>query len=339
MTLRRTLLTALALALPPGAWAATPMSYLHSFGPAGYSVTRLGWGLGIISIVVCVIIAALLLGALFRRRRTDTGNDPAQLVVHHDAGGMPWIYIGAGSTIIVLVAVMIWTLAVTAAVVNPSHKPALTVQVTASQWWWALRYDTQVPSRTFLTANEIHIPVGQPVRFELRSTDVIHSFWVPKLGGKMDVIPGQTNVTWLQADRPGVYRGQCAVFCGAEHARMGLYVVAQSPQDFRAWQERQIEAASPPTSVDGQRGQQVFQAHCAACHTVRGGDAGGLVGPDLTHLMDRRTLAAGVLPNTPGNLAGWVVQPQTIKPGSRMPDQMLSGPQLATLMTYLQTLR
>ncbi len=335
----RTLLAGLALTLSSSAWAASPMSYLRTFGPAGYPVTRLGWGLGIISIVVCVTIAVLLLGGLFRRGRADADNDPAQLVVHRDAGGMPWIYVGVGITIVVLVGVMLWTLAVTAAVVHPPSKPALTVQVTASQWWWALRYDTATPSRTFLTANEIHIPVGQPVRFELNSADVIHSFWLPKLGGKMDVIPGQTNVTWLQADHPGVYRGQCAVFCGTEHARMGLYVIAQSPRDFRAWQERQIEAALPPASVDAKHGQQVFQAHCAVCHTIRGGDAGGLVGPDLTHLMARRTLAAGVLPNTPGNLAGWVVHPQTIKPGARMPDQMLSGPQLAALMAYLQTLR
>ncbi|HZX72071.1 MAG TPA: hypothetical protein VFE77_14755, partial [Rhodanobacter sp.] len=182
------------------ATSGSPMSYLRTFGPAGYRVTRLGWGLGIISIVVCVIIATLLLGALFRHRRMGGNNDPAQLVVHTDAGGMPWIYIGVGITIVVLVIVMIWTLAVTAAVVHPPSKPALTVQVTASQWWWALRYDTETPSRTFITANEIHIPVGQPVRFELSSTDVIHSFWIPKLGGKMDIIPGQTNVTWLQAD-------------------------------------------------------------------------------------------------------------------------------------------
>jgi cytochrome c oxidase subunit 2 len=317
----------------------SPMSYLRTFGPAGYRVTHLGWGLGIISIVVCVIIAILLLGALFRRRRMGANNDPAQLVVHTDAGGMSWIYIGVGITIVVLIGVMIWTLAVTAAVVHPPRKPALTVEVTASQWWWALRYDTETPSRTFISANEIHIPVGLPVRFELSSADVIHSFWIPKLGGKMDVIPGQTNVTWLQADKPGVYRGQCAVFCGTEHARMGLYIIAQSRQDFRAWQEHQIEAAPAPTSADAQQGQQVFQQHCAACHTIRGGGGGGLVGPDLTHLMSRQTLAAGVLPNTPGNLAGWVVHPQSLKPGARMPDQTLSGPQLAALMAYLKTLR
>lgn len=338
MRTRRTLLAGLALTLSAGAWAATPMSYLRTFGPAGYPVTRLGWGLGIISISVVVIVGLLLLGGIFRRRGPRTLSDPNALAVRRDAGGMAWIYIGVGISSLVLIGAMIWTLVVTAVVAHPSSKPALTVQVSASQWWWALRYDAEQPSRTFTSANEIHIPVGQPVRFEVTSTDVIHSFWVPKLGGKIDVIPGQTNVTWLQADRPGIYRGQCAVFCGAEHARMALRVIAQSPADFRAWQESQLADAPRPATPEQQQGEQVFQSHCAACHTIRGSNAGGLVGPDLSHLMSRRTLAAGVLPNTPGNLAGWIVHAQSIKPGSRMPDQTLSGPQLATLMAYLQTL-
>jgi cytochrome c oxidase subunit 2 len=213
------------------------------------------------------------------------------------------------------------------------------VQVSASQWWWGLRYDTEQPARTFTSANEIHIPVGRPVRFEVTSGDVIHSFWIPKLGGKIDVIPGQTNVAWLQADRAGVYRGQCAVFCGAEHARMALRVIAQQPADFRAWQQAQLADAPQPATAREQQGQHVFQSHCAACHSIRGTDAGGRVGPDLSHLMSRRTLAAGVLDNTPGNLAGWIAHPQSIKPGSRMPDPVLSGAQLAALLTYLQLQR
>lgn len=338
MNMGRMLLIVPALAAAHDAWAATPMSYLHTVGPAGYPVTRLGWGLGIISLGVVVSTGLLLLGGIFRRRDLRAPGDAGALAVRRDAGGMGWIYIGVGISAVVLIGAMVWTLVVTAVVAHPSSKPALTVQVSASQWWWALRYDTEQPSRTFTSANEIHIPVGQPVRFEVTSTDVIHSFWVPKLGGKIDVIPGQTNVAWLQADRPGTYRGQCAVFCGAEHARMALRVIAQTPADFRAWQTSQLADAPQPTTAGLQRGQQVFQAHCAACHTIRGGDAGGALGPDLSHLLSRHTLAAGVLPNTPGNLAGWIVHPQSIKPGTRMPDQALSGPQLAALMAYLQTL-
>ncbi|MDQ6646026.1 MAG: cytochrome c oxidase subunit II [Pseudomonadota bacterium] len=318
---------------------AGPMSYLHTFGPAGYPVTTLGWGLGIISVSVCVIITLLLLGAIFRRHKEIIGNVEEHLVVHEDAGGMAWIYIGVGISTVVLIGAMIWTLVVTAVIAKPVTPAALTVQVQASQWWWGLRYDSETSSRTFTTANEIHIPTGQPVQFVLTSTDVIHSFWVPKLGGKKDIIPGQANVTWLQADAPGVYRGQCAVFCGAEHARMALLVIAQTPRDFRAWQEAQIAATPTPRSMDAYRGQEVFLAHCAACHAIRGSDAGGLVGPDLTHLMSRYTLAAGVLTNTPGNLAGWIVHPQAIKPDSRMPDQTLSGPQLHAVVTYLETLQ
>lgn len=334
---RRLLIFGLALV-----WADTsdagPMSYLHTFGPAGYPVTRLGWGLGIISICVCVIIALLLLGGIFRGRATRTSDDPGQLAVRRDAGGMAWIYTGVGISSLVLIGAMIWTLVVTAVIAHPSDAPAFTVQVSASQWWWALRYDNEQPSRTFTTANEIHIPVGQPVRFEVTSTDVIHSLWVPKLGGKIDVIPGQTNVTWLQADKPGVYRGQCAVFCGAEHARMALLVIAQSPMEFRAWEESQRTGAPQPTTPAEQQGQMVFQSQCAACHAIRGTEAEGVLGPDLSHLMSRRTLAAGVLPDTPDNLADWIVHPQSIKPRSRMPDPALSGAHLAALMAYLQTL-
>ena len=338
MKTRRMLMPGLALAPSNGAWAATPMSYLHTFGPAGYPVTRLGWGLGTISISVVVIVGLLLLGGIFRRRDRRAMSDPNALAVRRDAGGMAWIYIGVGLSSLVLIGAMIWTLVVTAVVAHPSSKPALTVQVSASQWWWALHYDTGQPSRLFTSANEIHIPVGQPVRFEVTSTDVIHSLWVPKLGGKIDVIPGQTNVTWLQADQPGIYRGQCAVFCGAQHARMALQVIAQTPVDFRAWQESQLTDAPKPATPAESQGQAVFQSHCAACHTIRGSDAAGLVGPDLSHLMSRHTLAAGVLPNTPGDLAGWIVHPQSIKPGSRMPDQTLSGAQLSALVAYLQTL-
>jgi cytochrome c oxidase subunit 2 len=332
-----TILAGASIARLRTAHAGDPMSYLHTFGPAGYPVTRLGWGLGLISCAVIVIIAVLLLGGVFRKRKAGLAD--GELAVRRDGGGMAWIYIGVGISILVLIVCMIWTLMVTAAISQPRSAPGLTVQVTASQWWWDLRYDNPQPSHIFTAANEIHIPVGQPVRFELNSADVIHSFWLPKLGGKTDVIPGQTNVTWLQADQPGVYHGQCAVFCGAEHARMALIVVAQTSNDFRAWQAAQMADAPTPGTALARDGQQVVQAHCAACHTIRGTVAGGHVGPDLTHLMSRRTLAAGVLPNTTGNLASWIRHPQTIKPGSRMPDAMLSDRQLAAVVAYLQTLQ
>lgn len=316
---------------------ATPMSYLHTYGPAGDPITRLGWGLGIVSVTVMVVIAVLLLGSIFHHRAKSGAN--GQLAVSREGGGMGWIYIGVGITSVVLVFCMGATLATTARITHPRRAPTMTVQVTASQWWWGLRYRSDEPSRTFTTANEIHIVVGQPVRFELASADVIHSFWIPQLGGKMDIIPGQTNVTWLQADKPGIYRGQCVVFCGAEHAHMGLQVIADTPEEFRAWQSNQLRDVGTPSTLPAQVGQRVFQTHCAACHTIRGSDAEGIVGPDLTHLMSRRTLAAGLLANTPGNLAGWIANPQSLKPGAKMPDGLVSGNELAAVMSYLNTLQ
>ena len=338
MSVQRALVSLSALSTLAGeASAETPMSYWHTYGAAGNPITQLGWALGAVSVVVILVISLLLLGALFRRRSVRAAGDD-QLAVHREGGGMGWLYIGVGISTVVLIFCMGWTLITSATVTHPANTPALTVQVSASQWWWSLRYESEDPSRTFITANEIHIPVGQPVRFELSSVDVIHSFWVPQLGGKMDVIPGQTNVTWLEADKPGVYRGQCAVFCGAQHARMAFEIIADSPKDFRDWQDDQLHDALPLSSDKTRAGRDVFQAHCAACHAIRSSDAAGLVGPDLSHLMSRRTLGAGVLLNTPGNLAAWIADPQGIKPGAKMPDHLVSGPELAVVLEYLETL-
>lgn len=324
--------------LPSADRAESPMAYHRTFGPAVDPITRLGWGLGIISLLVIVIIGALLLGGIFRKRSTASAADTRQLSVRRDGGGMAWIYVGVGISSLVLVGCMVWTLVVTAAVTRPSSAPVLTIQVTASQWWWSLRYDNVHPAQIFTTANEIHIPVRQPVRFELASADVIHSFWIPQLAGKMDVIPGQTNVMWFQADQPGKYRGQCAAFCGAQHAHMALLVVADTAQDFAAWQDRQLGDMAMPSTDKARRGEQVFKMHCAACHTIRGITPAGIGGPDLSHLMTRSTIAAGLLPNTPGNLAGWIANPQSLKPGTRMPKPVLTGPELTAVTFYLNTL-
>jgi cytochrome c oxidase subunit 2 len=322
-------------ASPLFAAAESPMSYMRTFGPAGDPATQLGWGLGIVSIVVVLVITGLLLTAILRRRARDA--DPRALAVQSDEGGLRWLYIGVGVSTVVLVACAVWTMFTVAAVAMPARTD-LTLQVTASQWWWSVRYQNTEPDRIFTTANEIHIPVGRPVRIELKSQDVIHSFWIPRLGGKMDVIPGQTNVTWLQADQPGVYRGQCGEYCGAQHAHMAMYVVADTPQDYAKWVSEQLRDAAVPASEPVRRGKLAFVANCAACHAVRGTDAGGILGPDLTHLMSRGTIAAGLLPNTRGNLAAWVADSQALKPGSRMPSLALSGNDLNAVVTYLQTL-
>lgn len=315
------------------------MSYLQTAGPAGDPVTSLGWGLGIISLSVLVIVVALLLWGTFRPRTRLRPENSNELAVRTDADGMPWLYVGVGVSTLVLIGCAVWTMFTIAAVAMPAQARELTLQVTAAQWWWNVRYDNQDPSQIFTTANEIHIPVGRPVKVEMNSVDVIHSFWVPRLAGKMDVVPGQTNVMWMQADQPGVYRGQCGEYCGAQHAHMAMEVVADNPPAYAAWKARQLSAAVAPTDTTATAGAGVFQAHCAACHAVRGTGAGGIFGPDLTHLKSRQTIAAGLLPNTPGSLSAWLSDPQALKPGTRMPNPMLSGPELHSVLSYLDTLK
>jgi len=299
-------------------------------------VVSLTWGLLLISIGVVIVISLLVLGSVVvRGRRAAIATVP----VERGASGLRWLWIGVGVSSIPLVVALVWTVSVLAAVSRPAGKPAVLIEITAAQWWWKARYLDPNPSRIFTTANEIHIPTGQPVQIRLRSADVIHSFWVPSLGGKTDTIPGQTNLTWLQADVPGTYRGQCTEFCGWQHAHMGLLVVAEAPAEFRLWEAAQIRPAPAPASPQIASGQDTFEYRCGACHTVRGSKAGGSVAPDLTHLMSRTTLAAATLPHTIGSLSGWIANPQAIKPGARMPAMEVSGPELERIRTYLQTLK
>jgi cytochrome c oxidase subunit 2 len=238
-----------------------------------------------------------------------------------------------------LLITLVWTLVALAKVSGPPGNPAVVLDITGHQWWWEVHYTSREPSESFETANEIHIPVGVPVLVRLHGADVIHSFWVPKLSGKTDLIPGQINLAWIQARQPGRYRGTCVEFCGAQHARMGFEVIAEPQAQYERWRAAQIEAASDPVSQPQNRGRALVQYRCGLCHQVRGTGAAALSAPDLTHLMSRRTLAAGVIPNTTGNLAGWIQNAQGIKPGSLMPNQYLSADQLADVLAYLETLK
>jgi cytochrome c oxidase subunit 2 len=188
--------------------------------------------------------------------------------------------------------------------------------------------------------NELHIPVGVPVVLKAMSRDVIHSFWVPNLHGKRDLIPGIETQTWIQADAPGTYRGQCAEFCGHQHAHMAFEVIAESPDQFQSWLQQQRKAAPPPSTPETKRGHDVFMRNaCVMCHTIRGTDAGSRIGPELTHVAARRLIAAGTLPMTREHLSQWVVDPQAAKPGNRMPPNPLSDEDLDALLSYLETLR
>ena len=318
--------------------SSTPLAYLHTAGPAADPVTRLGWGLTGVSLCVVLIIALLLVGAIFRKRRDGSEGVDTALMPLRQREGLRWIYVGTGVSSIVLFACAVWTLSTLAAIAAPTVKPRITVDVRGFQFWWRVRYLDADGKVLFTTANEIHVPVGEPVRFQLSSGDVIHSFWVPALAGKMDAVPGQTNVTWLQADRAGRYRGQCGEYCGAQHAHMALFVEAEPAAAFDAWAARQRNDVVPATD-DVRAGQQVFVAKCAGCHAVRGSTAAGALAPDLTHLMDRKTIAAGVLPNTPDGLHRWIAQTQAVKPGSDMPTVPLDAGELQAVTAYLTTLR
>lgn len=315
---------------------AAPLQYLSGAGEKAAPVVWLTWGLLLISVAVLIIVGLLLAAAVWRRPgfRWSPGE---RMAVQPDVGGLGWLWIGVGVSTLVLLFSIVWTVKVLAGIEAPPAAPAVTIEITGKQWWWRARYLSNDVARQFTTANEIHIPVGSPVRLRLVGGDVIHSFWVPQLAGKMDAIPGQTNETWIEASRPGTYRGQCTEYCGLEHARMGILVVAQSPAEFQAWWAHQLASPAPPHGA-AQAGQQDFQMHCASCHTVRGTDAAGALGPDLSHLMLRTTIAAAMLPNDGPTLAHWIADPQSLKPGSMMPAPALSGQELADVQAYLKTL-
>jgi cytochrome c oxidase subunit 2 len=313
-----------------------PLSYLTGVGIKAHHIVPLTWFMLIVSVVTSLIFAWLVVAGI--RRTSLVPVDPTRDVVR-TGNGIRWITGSLILTAIPLVIVLIWTMAAIADTGVPPANPALVLSVTPRQWWWEVRYEGQQPSDTFVTANEIHIPVGLPVLVKLKSPDVIHSFWVPQLSGKTDAIPGQTNVTWLQADRPGRFRGACTEFCGAQHAHMGFEVVAEPKAAFEAWRQRQLQTAPPPATAAQAHGLALVQFRCALCHTVRGTIAGSSAGPDLTHLMSRATIAATVFPNNRGSLAGWIQSPQTVKPGTLMPDQHLSAQQLNDVTAYLETLK
>jgi cytochrome c oxidase subunit 2 len=319
--------------------SATPLNYLVSAGRRADIVLPLTWLTLLISIIVCIVIGALLWIAV-RRARADGGAAETRAApVERGGDGIRWIKVGLMISAVPLLVTFVWTMVALASVAGPPRDPALTIDVTAHQWWWEVKYDSLEPSQEFFTANEIHIPVGVPVLVRLHGDDVIHSFWVPKLSGKTDTIPGQINLSWLQASRPGRYQGQCTEYCGLEHARMAFEVVAEDTADFERWRAHQLEPAGAPTDAEQQQGKELVQYRCGLCHSVRGTSAGALSAPDLTHLMTRRMLAAGTIPNDAGNLVAWIQSPQGIKPGSLMPDQFLSAEQLVDVRAYLETLR
>jgi cytochrome c oxidase subunit 2 len=294
---------------------------------------------------VFVAVMVVLLVAAFRRR-TQVNDQPLKPVLLDTDPGQDrrisrTVISAIALTIVILFVLLVSSFLVGSAINSaPVNDNVLTIEVTGHQWWWDVRYDNPIPSQMVTTANELHIPVGRPVIFKLISNDVIHSFWVPNLHGKTDLVPGHPIETWMQADRPGIYRGQCAEFCGFQHAHMAFAIVAEPEEQFRAWYASQLNSAPAPSTESQSRGQQVFLSKpCIMCHRIQGTDAGGRAGPDLTHVASRQSIGAGTLQNTREHLAGWILDPQTIKPGNQMPPNPMSADDLNALLDYLQSLK
>jgi cytochrome c oxidase subunit 2 len=307
-------------------------SIIHPAGIAAARVSHLYWVLFVICAVVWVLVAAAALTAIRRGRRGDSSATDRQ--------ASRWVAVAAGVTVVALIAILTSSV-ITGRALDTLRTPgALHIAVTGNQWWWDVRYTNPNPSLNVTTANELHIPVGRPVSVSLLSNDVIHSFWIPSLQGKIDLVPGRLNEVWLQADKPGIYRGQCAEYCGAQHAKMALVVVAEAPDQFEHWLSANRAPAPLPTTPEQVRGKAVVErGPCAMCHTITGTLAGGRTAPDLTHIASRSTIAAGWLPNTRGNLAGWIADPQHVKPGARMPPTGLRDEELQAVLAYLEMLK
>jgi cytochrome c oxidase subunit 2 len=329
-----------------GGGAQTP---LDPAGPHAGHISRLWWVFFyvLIAVFVLTMIAIALAVRNGRARRTVTADDAAipPPALKPEAAQERRLTTSVAAATAVTTAIL-FVLLVSSFLTGRSitmtrtDAGALTIEVTGHQWWWEARYDDVVPANIFTTANELHIPVGRPVIIQLKSTDVIHSFWIPNLAGKKDAIPGKSSSVWLKADRAGVYRGQCAEYCGAQHAHMAFVVIAEEPDKFDAWVAAQRQPAVQPSTDAQMRGQQVFlNAPCVMCHTIQGTQANALVGPNLTHLASRGSIAADTLPNSRGHLSGWVVDSQSIKPGNLMPPMSISPEDLQSLLDYLQSLK
>lgn len=311
-------------------------SSLSPHGPAAEALAALWWVMFALACAVLVAVVALLVVSLIRRRDLPLERDT--LTGERMAGGGNLLVLGGGVVVPVVVVVVLMVLTVTTgahvrSLDNPSN--ALVIEVTGYQFWWDVRY----PEVGVRTANEIPIPVGEPVEFRLTSADVIHSFWVPQLAGKIDMTPGEENVLRVRADEAGVYRGLCTEYCGIQHAHMQFMVVALPDDEFDRWLAARTDPPEDPTEPLAQQGQEVFEsAQCVFCHTVRNLSPETDLGPDLTHFGSRLTIAAGMMDNEAGNLSDWILDPQAIKPGNHMPPANLTGEELEALIAYLESL-
>ena len=307
--------------------AGSPASSIHSLWALMLWVC-----LAVFTVVLAAVAVALFQG--LRDRSRASGTAASEITLSRSVAA------SVGLTVVILIGLLVASISTGRAVASIPASSAVTIAIVGHQWWWEVQYEDSVPSQRMVTANELHIPTNRPIVLNVTSRDVIHSFWVPNLQGKRDLIPGYTTAIWLQASRPGRFRGQCAEFCGMQHAHMALEVIAESDEDFQGWLDGMRQPARDPPDSISRAGRDIFmQSRCAGCHTVRGTDAAGQAAPDLTHIAARTTLGAGTLINTPEHLAAWIRDPQESKRGNQMPPTPLAADDIQSLVAYLETLR
>jgi cytochrome c oxidase subunit 2 len=310
-------------------------SVLNPQGGPAIHIEHLILGIVTVCTVIWVLVVVLLGWALLRNRRQITRERGREFNRRLKMS----VAVAVGATVVIIAGLTVASLYATRTIGLP-ESTALTITVRGQQWWWQVIYSDSDARLTFQTANEIHIPVGEDVKLQLESADVVHSFWVPSLAGKQDLVPGRTNILLLRAERPGVYRGQCAEFCGLQHSHMAMMVIADQPKDYERWAGAQRRDGIVANNVDATAGKAAFMSKpCAACHTIRGTDAKGTSGPDLTHVGGRRTIAAGLFETTRGSLAAWIADPQTLKPGNNMPMVLLTSRELRDISAYMESLK
>ena len=324
-----------AMSLDPG--------HHHVLHPAAPQAGNIEWLYWVIFGVLTAVFVLMIAGFTWAGAKTGVAASHPLPIMEDKEGDhrARWVVgLAMGVTVVTLFVILVISVVTGKRIHGPTSKNPVTIQVTARQWWWEIRYPNPQADQTITTANEIHVPVGAPIVVLTNSKDVIHSFWAPSITGKRDLIPGYSSAFWFQVNQPGIYHGQCAEFCGLQHAHMGFSVVAEPVDRFQAWQQQQLKAAAEPSTSEAVRGRDVFLTHaCLMCHTIRGTDAGSHVGPDLTHIAGRNMIAAETLPNTAGALAGWIVDPQRIKPGTRMSPNPLAPDDLQALIVYLRSLQ
>jgi cytochrome c oxidase subunit 2 len=314
----------------------TPNVFSPASTPAEV-IRALAWLVLAITVAIFVVVAGVLAFSIarYRARKSEADGEPPQIY------GSSRIELAWTLVPVIIVFVLFLVTVRTMRTVQKTDAPPGSLQVTVvgHQWWWEFRY----PEQGFVTANEMHVPVSTtsqltPIFLSLESADVIHSFWVPRLAGKTDVIPGRVNHMWIEPTETGLFVGQCGEFCGVQHAGMLIRVIVESHEDFERWvAQQQQDAADDPQVAAGREAYRSLA--CVSCHTIRGAVPGGDIGPDLTHLMSRATLAGGVVPNTEERLREWLIDPAGIKPGARMPGMDLDGEELDAITSYLRTLR